>query len=33
MNRDRQTAEAWLDAQTDLPKEWVSEWKAIKPSP
>jgi hypothetical protein len=33
VNRDRQTAEAWLDAQTDLPKEWISEWKAIKPSP
>lgn len=33
MNRDRQTAEAWLDAQTDLPREWVSEWRAIKPTP
>lgn len=31
MNRDRTTAEAWLDTQTDLPREWVGEWKAIKP--
>lgn len=33
MNRDRPTAETWLDAQADLPWEWVSEWKAIKPLP
>jgi hypothetical protein len=31
MTRDRQTAEDWLDSQSDLPREWVSEWKAIKP--
>jgi hypothetical protein len=33
INHDRQTAESWLDAQTDLPKEWVSDWKAIEPHP
>jgi hypothetical protein len=33
MNRDHQTAETWLDAQTDLPREWVAEWRAIKPTP
>jgi hypothetical protein len=31
MKRDRHAAEGWLDAQTNLPREWVSEWRAIKP--
>lgn len=31
MNRDSKTAEGWLDSQTDLPREWVAEWLAIKP--
>lgn len=31
MGRDRQSAETWLDAQTDLPQDWVTEWKTIKP--
>jgi hypothetical protein len=31
MGRDQQSAEAWLDTQSDLPREWVTEWLAIKP--
>lgn len=30
MNRDRKTAEDWLNSQPDLPREWVAEWMAIK---
>jgi hypothetical protein len=33
MNRDRQTAETWLNSQPDLPQEWINEWLTIKPLP
>ena len=31
MSNDRQTAKDWLNSQTKIPREWVTEWLAVKP--